>query len=385
MKRYGNLFEKICSMDNLVQAHQNAKKNKGWYKEVKMVDSNPEYYLGELQQMLLNHTYHTSKYEKFIKKEGSKEREIFKLPYFPDRICQWAIMQVIEPILLKHFTSDTYSAIPKRGTHKCMMNLVNAIQNDVPGTEECLKGDAEKFYPSISHDILKQKYRRLFKDDELLWLLDEIIDSISTCPATPENIEFFGNFIEINILTYEDGTKVIDGIGIPIGNYLSQYSGNFYLAEFDHWIKEVKHVKYYFRYMDDIVILSGSKEELHQLVREIDEFFRTRLHLRLKKNWQVFPTFVRGVDFVGYRTFLNYRLLRKSTCKVMKKKMTAIDKKRLSGKGMNYSEWCSVNSYKGWLIHCDSHRLSQKYVAPIQPFADSYYNQKIKKKGGKKV
>lgn len=69
----------------------------------------------------------------------------------------------------------------------------------------------------------------------------------------------------------------------------------------------------------------------------------------------------------------------------MKKKMTAINKKRLSGKEMNYSEWCSVNSYKGWLKHCDSHRLSQKYVAPIQPFADSYYNQKIKKKGGKKV
>lgn len=385
MKRYGNLFEKICSMDNIVQAHQNAKKEKGKYKEVKMVDSNPQHYFRELQQMLLNHTYQTSEYEKFIKKEGKKEREIFKLPYYPDRICQWAIMQVIEPILLKHFTSDTYSAMPNRGPHECNMNLVNAIQHDVPGTQYCLKLDAKKFYPSISHDILKQKYRRLFKDDELLWLLDEIIDSISTCPATPENIKFYEQFGEVKIVTQKDGTKVIDGVGIPIGNYLSQYSGNLYFAAFDHWIKEVKHVKYYYRYMDDIVILAGSKEELHKLLKEIDEFFKTNLHLRIKENWQVFPTFVRGVDFVGYRTFLNYQLLRKSTCKSMKTKMIAINKKQLSGKELNFSEWCSINSYKGCLKHCDSYRLSQKYIAPIQPYADNYYKQKIKKKGGKKV
>lgn len=382
MKRYGNLYKQVCEMDNIVQAHQNAKQKKGWYKEVRMVDGNPEHYFRILQQMLLDHTYHTSQYEKFIKREGKKEREIFKLPYFPDRICQWAIMQVIEPILLKHFTTDTYSAIPGKGTHKCKTCLETAIQNDVPGTQYCLKIDAKKFYPSISHEILKQKFRRLFKDDELLWLLDEIIDSISTCPATDENLAYYG---DVKITTNNDGTKVIDGVGIPIGNYISQYSGNFYLAEFDHWIKEVKRMKYYFRYMDDIVILSESKEELHQLLREIEVFFTEKLKLRVKENWQVFPTFVRGIDFVGYRTFLNYRLLRKSTCKVMKTKMTAIRKKCSSGKEMNHSEWCSINSYKGWLKHCDSHRLSQKYVSPVQPFADTYYKQKIKKKGGKKV
>lgn len=88
MKRYGNLYEQIYDMKNLELAHQNAKKGKGWYKEVKMVDENPEYYLGLLQQMLINKTYHTSEYQTFIKKDSGKEREIFKLPYFPDRICQ---------------------------------------------------------------------------------------------------------------------------------------------------------------------------------------------------------------------------------------------------------------------------------------------------------
>lgn len=170
--------------------------------------------------------------------------------------------------------------------------------------------------------------------------------------------------------------------GIPIGNYISQYSGNYYLSDFDHWIKEVKKVKYYFRYMDDIVIFGSSKEKLHQLRKEIDEYFRTKLKLKVKENWQVFPTYVRGVDFVGYRVFMNYKLLRKSTCKRFKRKMVTLNKKRLEGKQLNYSEWCSINSYKGWLIHCDSYRLSEKYIKPIQSYADDYYLQNIYKKGG---
>lgn len=352
MKRYGYLYKKIYDMDNLIQAHNNAKKGKGWYQEVKMVDSNPEYYLNQLQEMLINKTYQTSKYETFIKNDTGKQREIFKLPYFPDRICQWAVMQIIEPILLKNFTKDTYSAIPGRGIHQCLNRLKKALKYDVPESQYCLKLDAKKFYPSIDHNILKMKYRRLFKDDDLLWLLDEIIDSTS------------------------------GETGIPIGNYLSQYSGNFYLSCFDHWIKEVKMVKYYFRYMDDIVILGRSKEELHQLRKDIDEYFRTKLKLKIKEDWQVFPTYVRGIDFVGYRVFMNYSLLRKSTCKQFKRKMTILNKKRIEGKQLNYSEWCSINSYKGWLIHCDSYRLSEKYIKPIQQFADDYYLQNIYKKGG---
>lgn len=348
MKRFGHLYEKIYDMNNLKLAHQNAKKGKGWYREVKMVDSNPDYYLSQLQDMLKNKTYRTSNYETFIKRDGGKEREIFKLPYFPDRICQWALMLVIEPFLLRNFTNDTYSAIPGKGIHICLKKLQKAIQTDVPGTQYCLKIDAKKFYPSINHEILKSKYRTIFKDKDLLWLLDEIIDST-------------------------EGEK-----GIPIGNYLSQYSGNFYLSQFDHWIKEEKKVKYYFRYMDDCVILGNSKEELHQLRNEINDVFQNQLDLRMKENWQVFPTFVRGIDFVGYRVFLNYTLLRKSTAKNYKKKMRYIRKKEESGTQMNHSEWSAVNSYKGWLKYCDSYRLYQTYTQPLHRYERRYYYQNIK-------
>lgn len=373
MKRYGNLYEKICSMDNLKLAHKHARKGKGWYEEVKEVNANEEYYLKLLQDMLLNHTYKTSEYETFMKKDGQKERMIYKLPYFPDRICQWAILQVIEPYLMRNFIPNTYSAIPKRGIHAAYKDVRKAIDTDIKGTQYCLKLDAKKYYPSINHNVLKAKFRRLFKDADLLWLLDEIIDSIAT--ADIKNLQDL--YLLDEDIDYETG--------IPIGNYISQYAGNFYLSSFDHWIKEEKKVKYYFRYMDDIVIFGESKSELHQLRREADQYFRTELKLTIKDNWQVFPTFDRGLDFVGYRFFLEYTLLRKSTCKSFKQKMIHIKKKIDRGGEMNYSEWCSVNSYDGWLKYCDSYRLKQKYLEPLKPYANEYYLRHIKtKKGGVK-
>lgn len=218
MKRYDHLYEKIYDLENLRKAHQHAKKGKGWYREVQEIDKEPDKYLKQIQKMLINHTYKTSDYEVFYKQDGKKLRKIYKLPYFPDRICQWAILQVIEPCIINNLTADTYSAIPNRGIHKGLTKLQTAMWND---PEEC-------------------KY----------------------C--------------------------------------------------------------------------------------------------------------------LGYRTFYKYTLLRKSTCLEMEKKMTAIRNKVEAWNMMNYSEWCSINSYKGWLKYADTFRLYQKYVVPLSPYADDYYIRNIK-------
>lgn len=222
MKDTGDLFSKICDMDNLRKAHKNAKRGKGWYAEVKCIEKDLDHYLKRLQENLIEHRYHTSEYEIFTKKESNKEREIYKLPYYPDRICQWAILQVIEPYLLNSMTKDTYSA------------------------------------------------------------------------------------------------------------------------------------------------------------RELDEFMAVNLKQVLKHNWQVFPTKVRGVDFVGYRFFGEYTLLRKSTCKTFKRRMLSISSKRENNVSPTYSEWCSFNSYVGWLQHCDSFRLYQKYVEPNVEYMHNYYLKEVK-------
>jgi hypothetical protein len=193
MKLHGNLWETIVSDENMLLAHKHAKKGKGWYAEVQIVnqDINSNQPMGKmiptLQKKMVNHRYHTSPYTMKQRKEGKKIRDLYKLPYYPDRIAQWAVIQVIEPILIKNLITDTYSAIPKRGIHKGLGRLRGWINTDVFGTQYCLKIDARHYYQSINHEILKDKFRRVFKDPDLLWFVDEVIDSIET--ATDEDRE----------------------------------------------------------------------------------------------------------------------------------------------------------------------------------------------------
>lgn len=223
MKRIGNLYEKIASLKNLQEADVKAQKGKANQYGVMLHNQNKEGNLLILQDKLVSKTYRTSTYDIFTIHEP-KERIVYRLPFFPDRITHHAIMNVLEPIFVSTFTADTYSCIKERGIHRLLHNLKHDLK-DTEGTRYCLKFDIKKFYPSIDHDTLKMLLRRKFKDADLLWLLDEIIDSAP---------------------------------GLPIGNYLSQYLANFYLSYFDHWIKEEKREKYYYRYADDIVILGNS-------------------------------------------------------------------------------------------------------------------------------
>lgn len=340
-------------MDNLREAHKNAREDKLFYAEVKMVDSNPDFYLGQIQEMLKNHTYNVSEYDISTINDKGKERELMKLPYFPDRIIQWAIMLQIENVFMQVFCSHTCASIKERGINRAS-KLTEKYMKDKEGTKYCLKIDISKFYPNINHEILKGMLRKKFKDKDLLELLDKIIDSYP-------------------------GEK-----GVPIGSYLSQFLANFYLSYFDHWLKETIKVKYVVRYMDDVVIFHSSKAFLHSLVKKMNEYLKRELKLSIKPNWQVFPTGIRGVDFVGYRHFYDFKLLRKSTCKKFKQKMLEIQKKQDNGQLINYRQWCSVNSYIGWLAWCDSWRLFEKYVQPIIPAIADYYLNVIKKDSSSK-
>lgn len=243
-----------------------------------------------------------------------------------------------------------------------------------------VKTDCKKFYQSITHDILMEKFRKLFKDEKLLALLEEIVRSISTCPATEENIKYYSRWGPVKIID-RNGLKYIYGIGIPIGNYLSQYEANFYLSDFDHWLKEDQGVRFCYRYMDDETICLPDKPTAHRVLDNMQEYLDEHDHIRLKDNYQIFPTFVRGIDFVGYRFFKDYTLLRKSTATELKRKMTKIIEKGRSGKELSFHEYCCVNSYAGWLKFCDGKNLEKKYIEPAMVYAGQYYDAHLRKRG----
>jgi retron-type reverse transcriptase len=315
LKRQNHIFEKITTLENLQLADERARKGKSHQYGIRKFDRNREENLLQLQKMLIEKNYRTSEYDIFSIFEP-KERQVYRLPYFPDRITHHAIMNVLEPIFLKVFTADTYSCIKGRGIHGAANNLKKALQ-DEENTQYCLKMDIVKFYPSVDHETLKNQLAKKFKDRELLWLLHEIIDSAD---------------------------------GLPIGNYLSQYLANFYLSYFDHWLKEQMGVKYYFRYADDLVILSSNKNELHALLNTIKQYLNERLKLEVKDNYQIFPVASRGIDFVGYKFYHTHTLLRKS---IKKRFAKAVSKKK---------DRATIAAYYGWAKHADTNHLLKKLL-----------------------
>ncbi|KAA6316137.1 hypothetical protein EZS27_033510, partial [termite gut metagenome] len=238
---------------------------------------------------------------------------------------------------VSHFTADSYSCIKGRGIHGLLHKLSENLRIDSVGTTYCLKIDVKKFYPSIDHAILKRIVRKKIKDAELLALLDEIIDSVP------------------------------DEKGIPIGNFLSQFFANLYLTELDHHLKEECHVKYYYRYADDMVILHSSKEFLHGLLVYLNHYLNVERELTLKSNYQIFPVDARGIDFVGYIFYHTHILARKKNKQGLIRKVLALRKQGRSEEEIRLQTANRV----GFMIHCNSrHLLKTLNITGMKKFSD---------------
>lgn len=330
MKRIGNIYSYITHINNIKIAHNRAQKGKKNRKETRDFNKNYHKNIYEIQKILLDKTYKTSEYKMFTIVDKDKEREIASLPYFPDRVVHWALMLHVEELFLKHFISTTYAALPNKGVHLALKNLNKDIKRN-PSLRYVLKLDIKKFFPNVDKEILKQLFRKKIKDRELLWLMDEIVDG------------------------YKNK-------GIPIGNYTSQYFGNYYLSFFDHWLKESKKVKVYHRYMDDMVVLGETKEELWELLGEIREYLDANLKLKVKENYQVSPIESRGVDFVGYKSYGYKITLRNRTRNRMIKKMNRISKKGYVTK----SDKGALSAYKGILKYATGSKLYDNHIKPVE-------------------
>lgn len=334
MKRIGNIFNKIIDFDNLVLADKKARLNKCRRYGIAKFDKDAHNNLLKLQRLLIEGTYKTSEYDIFtiIADRGKKERQIYRLPYFPDRIAHHAIMNVIEPILISRFTADTYSCIKGRGIHLAARKLKHVLKTDPENTKYCLKLDVKKFFPSVNQDIMMDAFGRIFKDKKFLNLMSEIIYSTDK--------------------------------GLPIGNYISQFAANLYLAAFDRCIKQDLKIKHYFRYCDDMVLLSSSKEELRQALNKIKVYLSTKLKLEVKPDWQIFPVDSRGIDFLGYVFRHDYMLLRKDMKKKFYIKCHYVSPIKKFRSLSSYWGWCKYgNCFNLWKVFTGTNNIKElKYI-----------------------
>jgi len=348
MRREGDLWADVISIQNLRLAHQNARRGKAGEsktgtraraKAIAMVDSNPDLYLGRIRDDLMHGRFKTSEYRITTRMERGKERKICDLPYYPDRIVHWAVMQIVSPILLGSCIEQTFSAIPGRGAHLALRYERKYLRD--PKVRYCLTADIRKCFESFPKDIVKSRLRRRLKDPMVLRLLDQIVDEYP-------------------------------GPGLPLGNVTSQVLANYTLSGIDHHMKEVCKTHYYLRYMDDFRIYGYSKAWLHAMRKILEEQINA-LGMQMKGDYQVFPIEDRGVYFVGYRMWPKYTLLRKSTVVRMKRGTADIRKKYEASGTLDAHDLGRIASYKGILDWGSCHNLYVKVLKDLDEAAQAQF------------
>ena len=277
--------------------------------------------LDEVWEILDSESYVPSPYTQKTIFDG-KWRTLTIAPLMPDRIIHHCLIDVIEPYLYKVFIANTYACIRDRGIHRCLYDLNKALQLDRRGTKYCLKIDIRHYYDSIVHSILKEIVAKYIGDKRVLKLIYTIIDSTE------------------------------GEVGLPIGFLTSQHFANLYLTPFDHWIKEVLGVKHYYRYMDDIVILSNSKAKLHYILEQMREYLSSKLELEIKGNWQIFPVDARSIDFVGYKSNHYNILARRSILYNFYLKLRVLAVKYQDVEVTEEEVVQLLSCHVGWLQHC---------------------------------
>jgi RNA-directed DNA polymerase len=321
------------SFDNLYTSYLNCRRGKRHTTTaIKYeIDALEETY--DLAVSVQNRKYKPSSYHTFSVYEP-KEREIMALP-FRDRVVQHCLCKnVLEPAIEPMLIYDTYACRKNKGTHAGLYRLEEFLRKHYRkhGTVGwILKGDISKYFNSIDHDILKAKlYPKL--DDDIIWLLDEIIDST-------------------------------ENPGLPLGNQSSQWFANFYLSSFDHFIKEKLRIKYYIRYMDDFCLIHPSKDYLRYCLKEIKNYLNENLKLQTNNKTQLFPI-KNGVDFLGFHTYITdtgkvIRKIRRKSKQNMKRKLKKYKKLYVADKITKERINLSYQSWLGHASHGNCYHLIQ--------------------------
>lgn len=268
-----HVFDLIFSDDNLYEAIQDASKGRRYNKDVLRVQHDIWNVIEQIQQDVRSGKYTIDKYYIFYVYEP-KKRMIMSITFY-HRIVQWAIYRVINPLLVKGYIKDTYGCIPGRGSLAAMQRLrywIKSVEHK-PGTWYYLKLDISKYFYRISHEVLKEILARKIKDQQLLQVLYNIID----CQHTPFGLPPGKGPGEVPL------EERLYDVGMPVGNLLSQVFANIYLDALDQFCKRTLCIHFYVRYMDDIIILSDSKEQLHMWKDEIQKFVETTLRLSLNQ------------------------------------------------------------------------------------------------------
>lgn len=318
-------FEKITDFGNLYSAYKKSKVGKGFVKSSMRFQMVALDGIHQIKRRLETKTYKISPYHLFTIYEP-KER-IIKSCSFQDKIVQHSLCDnVLLPYLKNEFISNNFAGQIGKGTLyglnwlKSQMYLAYCKYG-----YDCwiIKADISKFFYNINHDILKDIVGYFIKDKDVYWLCEKFIDST-------------------------------EGLGLPLGNQVSQVYALLYLSGLDHFITGELGVKYYGRYMDDFYLIVHSREYAKWCLSLIYEFVHT-LGLELNGKTQIIP-FKNGIKFCGFHTYVTLdgkviRKLKNENKRAAKKKFKKMVGLVKCGKISQEKFYESYNAWKNHISH----------------------------------
>lgn len=334
MKRARNLFPQIISDKNLMQAIEVVNKSHRWHhypdkpnKTVLWVEKTRDERVKELRD-IINNGFEPSPVvkKKRYDRNAKKWREICEPKLWPDQYVHHALIQVIQPVMMRGMDRWCCGSIKKRGAHYGIAAIKKWMKNDYKGTRQCLEADVKQFYNSLQPDVVINRMKRLIKDYRTLDLIERIIRD-----------------------------------GIQIGAYCSQWFANTFLQELDHELREKCGLSHYIRYMDNFTIFSNRKKTLRRIVKYIGKWLEER-KLKLKENWQIFKTSVRMPNALGYRYGRGYTLMRKPNVLYFRKLLRVYYYKYESGHHIPVKFAQGLLSRFGMLRHCNSSWFYERFV-----------------------
>ena len=303
MKSHKNLYENIFSLENLFLAYKKARKGKTLKNYVIEFEKDLNKNLIDLHNELKNQAYKPKPLETFVLRDP-KTRTISKSD-FRDRIVHHAIVNILNPIFEKIFIYDSCANrigkgnlfalkrfdVFKRKVSRNGKIISNKFNDENYVSGYCLKCDIKHYFQEVNHEVLVNIISRKIKDEKFIWLIKQILNN------------------------YSNNSK-----GMPLGNLTSQFFANIYLNELDYFVKHKLSAKYYLRYVDDFVILHESKEQLEKWKEQIQTFLEENLKIELHKDKSKTISLSKGIDFVGFRNFYYFRVLRKRNIRRIKVK-----------------------------------------------------------------
>jgi retron-type reverse transcriptase len=345
---YNNLYEQLYQYENLHIAYLEARKEKRYREGVLRYTANLEENLIDLQNHLIYQSYVVSDYHKVIIRIP-KKRIIMILP-FRDRVLQWAIYRVVNPIFSRSFIKDSYGCVKDKGNLRAVrriqywMKLLGRQNKEV----YVLSLDIRKYFFRVPHEVILNTLRKKIADERMMWLLETIICSKKSAFGLPHDV-----------IDVEDAELIYD-VGMPVGSLVSQMIANIVLNEADQYAKRVLQIPHYIRYMDNFAIFSNDKQELHRYKALMKGFLYENMRLELSA--ENITRARDGLEFAGYRVWADKLILRKSTTLRMKRSLKHVVQQYRDG-AISLEKANSVfQSYRGMLDHCDSNSLTNKVL-----------------------